>query len=88
MNKLYYSIIKFLYNNYIGTRKFKIGKYTIFPVKAARIMFPFFIVWGITLILFPYIYWYNIVFGILLVVQFIAGFSEIIKNEYNRLNNN
>jgi len=47
MLKLKKAIVKFLYNNYVGIRTLKLGKYHLTFVKAGPPMFIFFIVYGI-----------------------------------------
>ena len=92
MKNTYKKIIGFLYKNYVGTITFKIGKYYASQVKAARIMFPFMLLWGILksiqYLMFglTFIQWWDFIFISLLLIQILAGMTELIKHEYNRLN--
>lgn len=101
-------VIKWLYDNYVGLRSSKITvpatektwpfvkfvKVNVVRVKAARIMFPFFVLWG------AYKVWQSTAVGelywswlvdfpmlLLLAVQYIAGFTNIVKHAYEKNNN-
>lgn len=82
------TIIKFLYNNYCGIRTINLfgKKYT--ATKASGILFPFMILWGITKLFQEelYISILDVIFIILFIIQYIAGFTQIIKNLYENTN--
>lgn len=87
MTTTYKKIITFLFNNYCGIYSFKfLGKYWT-AVKASRIMFPFMVIWGITKIYQPelHISTLDMVFIVLFIIQYLAGFTNVIRNEYMRL---
>lgn len=87
MKNLYLKIITFLYNNYVGVYSFKLfGKYWT-AVKASRIMFPFMVLWGITKLFQVelHISTLDILFIVLFIVQYLAGFTNVVRNEYNKL---
>lgn len=89
MKKIYLKIITFLFNNYCGIYSFKLfGKYWT-AVKASRIMFPFMLLWGITKLFQVelHISPLDIFFIVLFIIQYIAGFTMIVANEYKRLTN-
>jgi hypothetical protein len=87
VKNIYLKIITFLYNNYCGIRTVKLfgKKYT--AVKASKILFPFFLLWGITKLFQAelHISPLDILFFILLAIQYIASFTMIVANEYKRL---
>lgn len=88
MKNLYLKIITFLYNNYVGVYSFKLfGKYWT-AVKASRIMFPFMVLWGVTKLyqVELHISPLDMIFIILFIIQYLAGFTNVVRNEYNRLN--
>lgn len=87
MKTLYSKIIKFLFSNYCGVYSFKfLGKYWT-AVKASRIMFPFMILWGITKLFQVelHISALDILFILLFLVQYLSGFTNVVRNEYKRL---
>jgi len=87
MKELYKKIITFLYNNYVGVYSFKLfGKYWT-AVRASRIMFPFMVIWGITKIFQVelHISPLDMVFIVLFIIQYLAGFTNVVVNEYKRL---
>lgn len=79
-------IIDFLYNNFYGVYSFKIGKKCFTAVKASRIMFPMFLIWGIIKLVQTEndFGWIDIIVLCLLIIQYIAGFTNIIVNIYNK----
>lgn len=81
------TIIRFLYDNYVGVYSFRfLGKYWT-AVKASRIMFPFMVIWGITKLFQVelHISYLDVVFIILFIIQYIAGFTNIVRNLYNKM---
>jgi hypothetical protein len=87
MKELYKKIITFLYNNYVGVYSFKLfGKYWT-AVRASRIMFPFFVIWGITKLfqMELHISPLDMAFIVLFIIQYLAGFTNVVRNEYKRL---
>lgn len=87
MKNLYLKIITFLYNNYVGVYSVKFfGKYWT-AVRASRIMFPFMVLWGITKLLQVelHISTLDVLFIILFIIQYLAGFTNVVRNEYNKL---
>jgi len=87
MKEIYKKIITFLYNNYVGVYSFKLfGKYWT-AVRASRIMFPFMVIWGITKLFQVelHISPLDMVFIVLFIVQYLAGFTNVVRNEYMRL---
>lgn len=89
MKKIYLKIITFLFENYVGVYSFKLfGKYWT-AVRASRIMFPFMVIWGITKLFQVelHISPLDMLFIVLFIIQYIAGFTMIIAREYKRLIN-
>ena len=87
MKEFYKKIVTFLYNNYVGVYSFKLfGKYWT-AVRASRIMFPFFVIWGITKLFQVelHISYLDMVFIFLFFIQYLAGFTNVVVNEYKRL---
>jgi hypothetical protein len=89
MKKIYFKIITFLFNNYCGTYNIKLFGKQYSATKASRIMFPFMVLWGITKLfqIELHISPLDIFFIILFIIQYIAGFTMIVANEYKRLTN-
>lgn len=87
MKNLYLKIITFLYNNYVGVYSVKLFGKTWTAVKASRIMFPFMVLWGITKLFQVelHISTLDVLFIILFIVQYLAGFTNVVRNEFNRL---
>lgn len=88
MRTIYKSIIGFLYRNYCGTRQVKIFGKMYTATKASRIFYPFMVVWGLThtFQVESHLHWGDAIFIPLAIVQYIAGFTNVAVNEYNRLN--
>lgn len=87
MKNLYIKFITFLYNNYVGVYSVKLfGRYWT-AVKASRIMFPFMVLWGVTKLFQVETHFtpLDIIFVILFIVQYLAGFTNVVRNEYNKL---
>ena len=88
MKKLYIRFITFLFKNYVGSYSLNMfgKKYT--ATKASRIMFPFFVLWGITKLFQVelHISTLDVVFIILFIIQYLASFTTLVLNEYKRLN--
>jgi len=102
-------ILKWLYDNYVGVRNssvklptfslkwpfVRIKKFYGSRVKAARIMFPFFLAWG-SYKMFQSVstgevywsWWVDLPFMILLAIQYVASFTNIVKNLYEKNNTN
>jgi len=100
-------IIKWLYDNYVGYSYFSIRlpkirrtkpflmctTYYGSMLKASRIIFPFFISWGIFKLYqsmkfgeVSFCWWFDIPFLIMLAIQYIASFTSIIKDAYEKNN--
>lgn len=87
MKEFYKKIITFLYHNYVGVYSFKLfGKYWT-AVRASRIMFPFMVIWGITKLFQVelHISPLDMAFIVLFIVQYLAGFTNVVRNEYKRI---
>ena len=86
--KFYNKVIKFLYLNFTGTRTVKLFGKTWTTTKASKIMFPFMILWGITKLFQTELHFSILdgIFSVLLIIQYLAAFTMIVYNEYNRLN--
>lgn len=75
-----------------GKRKIKIVNYYGSMPAASRILFPFFLAWGATKYAQMEIYgeinlwWVDAIFAVLALPQIIASFSQVVVNEYHRLN--
>jgi hypothetical protein len=85
---MYKQIITFLYHNYAGVYSFRLfGRYWT-TVKASRGMFPFMVIWGVSKLLQPELYfsWWDAAFTILAIIQYLAGFTNLVVNEYKKLN--
>ena len=87
MKNIYSIIIKFLFNNYCGTYQATIFGKKYSAVKASRILFPFMILWGITKLFQVelHISTLDVIFILLFLVQYLAGFTNVVRNEYKRL---
>lgn len=75
-----------MYNNYVGVYSFKLfGKYWS-AIKASRILFPFFVIWGITKIYQADLHfsWLDLGFTILVIPQYVAGFTNVVRNIYHK----
>jgi len=90
MKTLYESVVKFLYKNFTGVREVKLFGETYYTPKASKIIFPFFVMWGITKLFQSELYfsWLDLVFILLFIPQYIAGFTNIVVKEYNKINKN
>jgi len=89
MKNLFLKIISFLYHNYVGTYSFKfLGKFWS-AVKASRIMFPFMVVWGVTKLFQVELYfsWLDGIFSLLFIIQYIAGFTNVVRKLYIKHSN-
>jgi len=88
MKKLYKIFITFLYNNFCGIRTVKLFGKTYTATKASKIIYPFCVLWGVTKLFQAELYFSALdgVFSFLLIIQYIASFTMIVANEYNRLN--
>lgn len=78
-----------MFNNYVGVYSVKLFGKTWTAVKASRIMFPFMVLWGITKLFQVelHISLLDVFFIVLFLIQYLAGFTNLIVNEYKRLTN-
>lgn len=85
---LYIKAIKFLYSNYVGVTTVKFFGKSWNLVKASRIFFPFMLLWGITKLFQVELHFsiLDAIFSVLAIIQYLASFTNVIVNEYNRLN--
>lgn len=87
MKKLYTTIINFLFKHYFGTDTFRLfGRQYNVP-KASKFIFSFLVLWGLVKIYREEAYFtlLDILFTFLFVIQYLAAFTNIIKDEYDRI---